>query len=62
MSAPPDASLAPKGDLQTVIQADSHDGETISEAEALKKRRTLSDLITIVSYRRLLSCRRLILI
>ncbi|RAK81359.1 MFS general substrate transporter [Aspergillus fijiensis CBS 313.89] len=49
MSAPPDASLAPKGDLQTVIQADSHDGETISEAEALKKRRTLSDLITIIA-------------
>ncbi|PYI33558.1 MFS general substrate transporter [Aspergillus indologenus CBS 114.80] len=49
MSAPPDSSLAPKGDLQTVIQANSHDGETISEAEAQKKRRTLSDLITIIA-------------
>ncbi|PYI16132.1 MFS general substrate transporter [Aspergillus japonicus CBS 114.51] len=49
MSASPDSSLAPKGDLQTVIQANSHDGETISEAEAQKKRRTLSDLITIIA-------------
>ncbi|PYH47045.1 MFS general substrate transporter [Aspergillus saccharolyticus JOP 1030-1] len=41
-------SFALKADLQTVVQADSHDGESAS-AEAQTKRRTLSDLITIIA-------------